>query len=139
MSPLAWLLCAAWLLAAALTALFRGLRGARQGRLPLALRRLRSPTIYLFAAYLLVAALVTPPSPGETTSPLLWLGLSLPLANALAALSAIGDARPSRGAALLLALLHGGAVLAAAAVILALVSPRFVPAWLGGLPTSPSG
>ena len=132
MSPLAWLLCLTWLLAAALVASLRGARGLREGRRHLLARRLKSPTIYLFAAYLLVAALVTPPSPGETTSPLFWLALAIPLANALAALSAIGSPRPSRTAALGLALLHGGAVFAAAAVILALASPRFVPSGLVG-------
>jgi len=132
MSPLAWSLSLTWLLAAALVASFRGARGLREGRRHLLARRLESPTIYLFAGYLLVAALVTPPSPGETTSPLFWLAFAIPIANALAALSAIGSARPSRSTALGLALLHGGAVFAAAAVILALASPRFVPAWLGG-------
>jgi hypothetical protein len=130
--PFAWLLCLTWLLAALLAAALLGRRGAREGRMHLARRRLANPTIYLFAAYLFVAALVTPPSPGETTSPLLWLALAIPLANALAAFSAIGRAHPKMAARIALALLHGGTVFAAAAVILALSSPRFVPAWLGG-------
>jgi len=132
MHPLAWLLSTAWLLAALVVAILRGRRGFREGRGHLAVRRLKSPTIYLFAAYLLVAALVTPPSPGESTSPLLWLAFAIPLANALAALSSIGQTDPKPLSRLGLALLHGGAVLAAAALILALASPRFVPAWLGG-------
>lgn len=130
MSLLAWVACGGWLAAAALVALLRGRRGVREGRGPLAIRRLKSPTVYLFSGYLLVAALVTPISPGESASPLLGLSLALPLAYALATLSAIGDARPSRRAAALLALLHAGAVLAAAAMVLAAASPRFVPAWL---------
>jgi hypothetical protein len=132
MHPIAWMFCAVWLLGAIVVATLRGIRGAREGRIHLALRRLKSPTIYLFALYLLVAALVTPPSPGETTSPLLWLALAIPAANALAAFSAVGKPRPSRVESLALAVLHGGAVLMAAALILALVSPRFVPTWLGG-------
>lgn len=100
--------------------------------MPLALSRLKSPTIYLFAAYVFVAAVVTPPSPGETTSPLLWLSFCIPMANALAVLSSVGNTKPSRAEALLQAFIHGGALLAAAALILALVSPRFVPVWLGG-------
>jgi len=132
MVPLAWFFCVAWLLAAALVAVIRGVRGAREGRAHLAAQRIKSPTIYLFSAYLLVAALVTPPSPGETTSPLLWLALVIPVANALAALSSVGQTQPKGFTRLGLALLHGGAVLAAAACILALASPRFVPVWLGG-------
>jgi hypothetical protein len=130
MSLLAWAACAGWLAAAALTAIARGRRGVREGRGPLAIRRLKSPTLYLFSGYLLVAALVTPVSPGETVSPLLGLALALPVAYALATLSSIGEARPSRRAAALLGLLHAGAVLAAAAVVLAAASPRFVPGWL---------
>jgi len=124
--------CAVWIVSACLTALWRGRRGAREGRLPLAIERLKSPTIYLFAAYVFVAAMVTPQSPGESTSPLMWLSFSIPLANALAVFSAVGKERPSRSEALALALLHAGALIAAAALILALVSPKFVPVWLGG-------
>ena len=130
MSPVAWAICGAWIVAAVGVALIRGRRGVREGRGAAAARRLKSPTAYLFSGYLLIAALVTPPSAGESTSPLLGLSLALPVAYALASLSAIGAARPSRGGAALLAALHGGAVLAAAAVILAISSPRFVPAWL---------
>jgi hypothetical protein len=42
----------------------------------------------------------------------------------------IGDARPSPLRAAALALLHGGALLAASAAVLAVTSPRFVPPWL---------
>ncbi|MDI1446735.1 hypothetical protein [Polyangium sp. 6x1] len=136
MHPLAWLLSVTWLLVAALVAVIRGVHGAREGRAHLAARRIKSPTIYLFSAYLLVAALVTPKSPGETTSPLLWLAFAIPIANALAAVSSVGQTQPKGLTRAGLALLHGGAVLAAAACILAIVSPRFVPIWLGG-PGSP--
>jgi hypothetical protein len=132
MFPFAWILSVTWLLAAVLVAAVRGVRAVREGRAHLAARRIKSPTIYLFSAYLLVAALVTPKSPGETTSPLLWLALAIPLANALAAVSSAGQTQPKGLTRAALALLHGGAVLAAAACILALVSPRFVPVWLGG-------
>ncbi len=130
--PVVIVACGAWIIVAAVMSVVRGLRGAREGRLPLALARLKSPTIYLFAAYVFVSAIVTPPSPGETTSPLMWLSFCIPLANALAVFSSVGKPQPSRPEALLLAVLHGGALLAAAALILAVVSPRFVPVWLGG-------
>lgn len=130
MSAVAWIACSLWI-AAAVAAAAAGLRrGLAEGRGRRARARLASPTIYLFTAYLLIAAFATPRSPGESTSPLLWLGALLPLAYALATLSAIGRERraPLRAAAL--GLLHGGAVLAGAAVILALASPAFVPAFL---------
>jgi hypothetical protein len=111
-------------------ALARGRRGLREGRGARAIARLKSPTPYLFSAYLLIAALVTPVSSGETLSPLLGLSIALPLAYGIATLSAIGSDRPSLGVRLALGALHGGAALAAAAVILALASPAFVPAWL---------
>jgi hypothetical protein len=124
--------CVFWIVIACVTSVWRGRRGVQEGRLPLALERLKSPTIYLFAAYVFVAAMVTPQSPGESTSPLMWLSFCIPLANALAVFSSLGKTRPSRGEALALALLHAGALMAAAALILALVSPKFVPVWLGG-------
>jgi hypothetical protein len=122
--------CAAWLSLAVVVAVQRARRGVRAGRGALARGRLKSPTVYLFSAYLLVAALVTPISRGESLSPLLGLAVALPAAYALATLSAIGDERPSAPVAVALALLHGGVVLAASAAILALASPRFVPTWL---------
>jgi hypothetical protein len=91
---------------------------------------MKSPTMYLFSGYLVVAALVTPVSPGETVSPLLGLALAIPLGYALATLSSIGSEHPRPGARVALAILHGGAVLAAGAVVLALASPAFVPALL---------
>jgi hypothetical protein len=130
MSSLAWVVCAAWVALAGVVAAVRGLRGVREGRGALLRARLRSPTIYLFSGYLLVAALVTPVSSGESVSPLFGLALALPAAYALATLSAIGDARPSPLRAAALALLHGGALLAASAAVLAVTSPRFVPPWL---------
>lgn len=132
MHSLVTISCVVWIAVAMATSLVRGLRGAREGRLHLALSRLKRPTIYLFSAYVFVAAVVTPPSPGETTSPLLWLSLCIPLANALAVFSSVGKAKPARIEACVLALVHGGALLAAAALILAVASPRFVPVWLGG-------
>jgi hypothetical protein len=126
----AWIACAAWIVAALVAAIAGARRGIGEGRGARAAARLKSPTIYLFTAYLLIAALVTPRSAGESTSPLLGLALALPLAYALATLSAIGRERRSALPALGLALLHGGAVLAAAAIVLAVASPAFVPLWL---------
>lgn len=126
------LVCSGWIVAAFVTSIWRAKRGISEGRLPQALTRLKSPTIYLFAAYVFVAAMVTPQSPGESTSPLMWLSFCIPMANALAVFSSIGNAKPSRAEALTLAMLHAGALLAAAALILAFVSPKFVPVWLGG-------
>jgi cytochrome b561 len=126
----AWIVCSLWLVAAVIAAALGARRGLAEGRGPRARARLASPTIYLFTAYLVVAALVTPRASGESTSPLLWLGLLLPCAYALATLTAIGRERRRPLVALALALLHGGAVLAGAAVVLALASPAFVPAWL---------
>lgn len=130
MSTAAFRACAIWLAAALAVALWRGVVAVRRGRGRDALRRLRSPTVYLFAAYLLVAGLVTPMSAGESTSPLLWLALALPLAYAASAFAAAAEERPNAAVRLLLAALFGGAVLAASAIILALVSPAFVPRWL---------
>ncbi len=86
--------------------------------------------MYMFAGYLLVAALVTPRSAGESTSPLLWLAVALPVAYIGSGFAAAADERPRVVVRLVLATLFGGAVLAAAAVILAVVSPAFVPIWL---------
>jgi hypothetical protein len=119
-----------WIAFAAVTALAGARRGLREGRGSAALRRLKSPTVYLFSAYLAIAAFVTPRSPGESTSPLMLLAAVLPLGYALATGSSIGAAKRKLPVALTLALLHGGAVLAAAAIVLALSSPAFVPAWL---------
>lgn len=130
MSSLAWVVCSAWIAATVVSAAIGWARGARAGRGRLALVRLRSPTVYLFSAYLLVAALATPHSDGETASPLLGLALVLPFGYALATLASLGSERPRVAAAAGRALLHGGAVVAAAAIVLALASPAFVPAWL---------
>jgi hypothetical protein len=128
MSPAAWIACSAWIGAAAVSAAAGARRGLGEGRGGRAAARLKSPTIYLFTAYLVVAALVSPLSPGESASPLLGLGAAIPVAYALATLSAIGRERRGVVAAMGLALLHGGAVLAAAAIVLAILSPAFVPA-----------
>jgi hypothetical protein len=126
----AYATCIVWLAIALFTAAAGAFHGARRGALGLAFARLKSPTVYLFSAYLLVAAFVTPMAPGESTSPLLWLGLVLPAAYALATFASIGPTRRSISTALLLAVVYAGAVLAAAAIILALASPAFVPSWL---------
>jgi hypothetical protein len=122
--------CVAWIALALAVAALGAARGAKKGALPLVAARLKSPTLYLFSAYLLLAALVTPMAPGESTSPLLWLGLALPVAYAMATLAAVGPSRQTIAGAALLALLYGGSVLAGAALILSLASPAFVPAWL---------
>ncbi len=130
MSTAAWIVCALWVACALAVAGALGVSALRAGRTDAALRRLRSPTVYLFAAYLLVAALVTPLSEGESTSPLLWLALALPVAYAASAFASAADERPRAMKRLGLAALFGGAVLAASALILAAVSPAFVPKWL---------
>ncbi|MFO0759682.1 MAG: hypothetical protein U0359_24550 [Byssovorax sp.] len=130
MATRAFLACLAWIALALATAAHGAWRGLREGRGPLLVRRLKSPTLYLFAAYLAVAGLVTPTSPGESSSPLLWLALVLPLAFTLASCAALDGASRAPIRRVLLALLHGGAVLCAAAIVLALASPAFVPAWL---------
>jgi hypothetical protein len=130
MSTVAWVVAAIWIASAILVALWRGIRAAQRGRARDALHRLKSPTIYLFAAYLLVAAFVTPMSAGESTSPLLWLALALPLVYAASAFAASASERPSPLARIALAALFCGAFVCASAVILALVSPAFVPTWL---------
>lgn len=130
MSAVAWTGCLAWIALALVTATLRARRGVLEGRARRAAARMKSPTVYLFSGYLLVAALVTPVSPGETVSPLLGLALAIPLGYGLATLSAIGSDRPGPAARAALAILHGGAVLAAGAVVLALASPAFVPGWM---------
>jgi hypothetical protein len=129
-SPGVWIACLAWIAIALGTAAIGAQRGVREGRGRRALARLESPTLYLFTGYLVLAALVTPHSAGESASPLLGLALVLPIGYALATLSAIGDARPRRGAAIARGVIHGGAVVAGAAIVLALSSPEFVPGWL---------
>ncbi len=127
MSLVAWFACSAWIAAAVVAAAIGARRGLGEGRGRRAAARLKSPTVYLFTAYLMIAALATPPSRGESASPLLGLGVVLPLGYALATLSAIGRERRRAAAALGLGVLHGGAVLAASAVVLALASPGYVP------------
>lgn len=130
MSAVAWTVLASWIGLAALVAAGRGWAAIRSGRARDAVRRLKSPVVYLFAGYLLVAALVTPISAGESTSPLLWLALVLPVAYAASAFAASADERPRAIVRVGLGALFGGAVLAASAIILAVVSPAFVPGWL---------
>jgi len=130
MSRPVWTVCAIWLAVTLAVAVARGITAARKGRTRAALTRLKSPTVYLFAAYLLVAALVTPLSEGESTSPLLWLALTLPLAYAASTIASAAQDRPPPALRAALAALFGGAVLAASFLILAVVSPAFVPRWL---------
>jgi hypothetical protein len=130
MNAAAWTACSAWIAAAAVAAAVGARRGLGEGRGRRAAARLRSPTVYLFTGYLVLAALVTPVSKGESASPLLGLGVVLPAGYVLATLSAIGREKRGALAAVGLGVLHGGAVLAAAAVVLALVSPAYVPAAL---------
>jgi hypothetical protein len=127
-SPVAWIACSAWIAAAAIAAMIGARRGLGEGRGRRAAARLKSPTVYLFTGYLMIAALATPVSRGESASPLLGLGVVLPLGYALATLSAIGRERRGALAALGLGVLHGGAVLAGATMVLALASPGYVPA-----------
>jgi hypothetical protein len=129
-SSAAWTGCLAWIAIALITSIARARRGVREGRARRAAARLKSPTVYLFSGYLLVAALVTPVSKGETVSPLLGLAVAIPLGYGLATLSAIGSERPHPAARACLALLHGGAVIAAGAIVLAVASPAFVPSWM---------
>lgn len=126
----AWIVCVAWI-ALALAAAIRGARrGIAAGRGRRVTARLTSPTVYLFTGYLVLAALVTPHTADESASPLLGLALVLPIAYALASLTAIGDDRGRPATAIARAAIHGGAVIAAAAIVLALSSPEFVPGWL---------
>lgn len=130
MAVWAWCLWGAWIAAAIGIAAARGRKAVREGRARAAARRLRSPTVYLFAGYLVVAAFVTPLSAGESTSPLLWLALALPLAYGASSLASAAEEKPRTVVRVGLAVLFGGAVLAASAVILAAVSPGFVPRWM---------
>ena len=130
MAGLSWALCLASI-ALAVASAARGLAIARRaGRAHLARRRLASPTVYLFSAYLVVAAVVTPKSLGETASPLFGLAIVLPVGWALASAASLADERPRLGARLARAVVHGVAVLGAGAIVLALASPAFVPDWL---------
>ncbi len=128
LSLAAWIACSTWLAAAVAVAAAGARRGIAEGRGGHAAARLKSPTIWLFTGYLVLAALVSPLSPGESASPLLGLGVAIPTAYALATLSAIGRAHRGALGALGLAVLHGGAVIAASAIVLALLSPAFLPA-----------
>lgn len=109
------------------SAIAGGARGLREGRGKLLRARLFGPTIWLFAAYLLIASVVTPISRGESASPLLGLAIAVPFGYGLATLASIGAAKRSWAASLALGLLFGGAMLAAGALVLALLSPRFLP------------
>ncbi len=126
----AWIVCLASVAAAIGSAAVGLVRGARAGRARLVTHRLASPTVYLFAAYLLVAALVTPRSAGETVSPLYGLAVVLPASWALASLASIADAQARGPSAIARALVHGCSVIGAAAIVLAIASPAFVPMWL---------
>ncbi len=109
------------------SAIAGGVRGVREGRAGLVRARLFGPTIWLFAAYLLIASVVTPISKGESASPLLGLAVAVPLGYGLATLASIGVAKRSWGASLALGLLFAAAMFAAGALVLALLSPGFLP------------
>jgi hypothetical protein len=127
MRPLAWLV-ALGIIAVALGLAVRGaFVGLRAGRAPAVYARLKSPTVYLFSGYLVIAGLVSPRAPGESNSPLYGLAFALPLAWALAAFAASADEKPALPTAALHFLVFGTAVLASGAVVLALTSPGFVP------------
>jgi F0F1-type ATP synthase membrane subunit c/vacuolar-type H+-ATPase subunit K len=128
--PGAWIVCLAWIAVALGASVVGARRGLSAGRGRRVAARLKSPTVYLFTGYLVLAALVTPHSAEESVSPLLGLALVLPIAYALASLSAIGDDRGRPAAAIARAAIHGGAVIAAATIVLAWSSPAFVPGWL---------
>jgi hypothetical protein len=88
-------------------------------------RRATSPTMWGFAGYLLLAGLLVPHGPDESASPLVGLAAVLPLWMAL---SGLASAAPVRSAARIgAALLLGLGVVTSSALVLALVSPRFVP------------
>ena len=130
MRPGAWIVCLAWIAVAVGASLVGARQGLSAGRGRRVAARLKSPTVYLFTGYLVLAALVTPHSAEESASPLLGLALVLPIAYALASLAAIGDDRGRPAAAIIRAAIHGGAVIAAAAIVLASSSQDFVPTWL---------
>jgi len=130
MSRPAWILIAVADALALATALAGLRRGIAQNALTTARQRLSSPTPYLLAAYLCVAAIVTPKSTGESSSPLFGLSLLIPVAYALATLASLGRAKPTSFRAVTLGALHGFAFVANAAVTLAAVSPEYVPGLL---------
>ncbi len=130
MRPGAWAIAVAWLAVAAALAVRGAILGARAGRAPAIFARLKSPTVYLFAGYLIIAALVSPRSTDETSSPLYGLAIALPLAWAAATCAASSVAARAWPSAVALFLLYGGAVLTSGAIVLAVTSPAFVPPWL---------
>ena len=105
-------------------------RGLAEGRGPRVGARLRSPTVYLFTAYLLVAALATPRETGESTSPRSGRGCSCRSRMRWRPCQPWGGSAAPPSLAAALGVPHGGAVLAGAAIVLALASPAFVPSWL---------
>lgn len=127
MNRLAWWLCGILLSCAVAAAIWGGQKGFREGRMALFLARLKSPTMLLFCGYLLIASLVLPISPGESASPLFGLSLLIPSLYALASLAALGFKTPTLKMRLALALLFFAATLASGVIVLALLSPNFVP------------
>lgn len=130
MSRSAWIACVVVLATAVFVAVFQTRRALLRGTFALAVKRVRSPTVILFSAYLLVAALVVPVSEGETGSPLLWLALAFPIVYTMASFSAAANPKAHVLERVMLALLFAGALGSAAAITLACVSPAFVPVWL---------
>lgn len=130
MKRIVWIVCILIQLLCVFAASIGAAKGLREGRKANLIARLKSPTIFLFSAYLLVASLVLPVSPGETASPLLGLSMAIPLLYALASLAALGSNPSVLGQRISLALLFFGSALSAGLILLALFSPAFVPAWL---------
>jgi hypothetical protein len=123
-------ICIGWIAVALILAARGAVLATRLGRGPAIFARLKSPTVYLFAGYLIVAGLVSPRSQGESSSPLFGLALVLVVAWAAATFAAAGSARRSTATGTALFALYGGAVVAAGAIVLAVASPAFVPPWL---------
>ncbi|MBK8253676.1 MAG: hypothetical protein IPK82_13540 [Polyangiaceae bacterium] len=130
MSRAAWIACIATLAVAVFVTARRTYKARIRGTFVLAVKRVQSPTVILFSAYLLVAALVVPVSDGETGSPLLWLAPAFPIVYAMASFSAAANPKAPLPERLALALLFAGTLASAAAITLACVSPAFVPVWL---------
>jgi hypothetical protein len=126
----AWWVSVAWLVVALAVAARGFVVALRAGRGDAIRARLKSPTVYLFAGYLVIAGLVSPRSPGESSSPLYGLAVALLFGWVAATGAAAAVAERTWTSAALHFTLYGGAVLAAGALILALSSPAFVPPWL---------
>jgi cytochrome bd-type quinol oxidase subunit 2 len=128
-SPAGWVCCVAWLALALGVSAWFGLRADAEERRR-ARARITSPTVYLFAAYLVVAGFVATPGDRGGGWPLYGLAVALPALYAAATFAAIGVRRAGFAPRALVAALYGGAALAAGAVVIAAAAPEFVPPWL---------